>query len=148
MKKLLILMLLIANSELLPAQNAPIEKELRDLEEKERIAMLNRDTTTMLKLWATDITCNTPVNRITYSSKELIDLINKGIFNFTSFERKIENIFLKENIAFIMGNETVVPTNNSPRAGQTIKRRYTNIWIKQNGIWKLTARHANEICGS
>jgi ketosteroid isomerase-like protein len=29
---------------------------------------------------------------------------------------------------------------------QTVKRRYTNIWMKKDGNWKLVARHANVIC--
>ncbi len=53
---------------------------------------------------------------------------------------------VKKNIAITVGSEEVVFVGNVPKAGQLIKRRYTNIWIKQNGVWKLTARHANEIC--
>jgi ketosteroid isomerase-like protein len=32
------------------------------------------------------------------------------------------------------------------RSGQTVKRRYTNIWMKQSAGWKLVARHANVVC--
>jgi len=45
-----------------------------------------------------------------------------------------------------MGSEEVVFTGNVSEAGQTIKRRFTNIWVKQNGVWKLTFRHANNLC--
>ncbi len=45
----------------------------------------------------------------------------------------------------VMGRETLVPNANSPQAGQTVRRRYTNIWIKRNGKWLLTARHASVI---
>jgi hypothetical protein len=46
-----------------------------------------------------------------------------------------------------MGRETVVPKGNSPNAGNTINRRYTNIWMKRSGKWRLIARHASVICG-
>lgn len=32
------------------------------------------------------------------------------------------------------------------RSGQTVKRRYTNIWMKQSAGWKLVARHASVVC--
>ena len=47
---------------------------------------------------------------------------------------------------FSTGSETVVPGGNLPRAGQTAVRRYTNIWMRQSGGWKLVARHANVVC--
>ena len=46
----------------------------------------------------------------------------------------------------VMGHETVVPKGNSPDAGKTIHRRYTNIWMKRDGRWRLVARHASVIC--
>ena len=45
-----------------------------------------------------------------------------------------------------MGKETLVPTGSAPMAGQTVNRRYTNIWTKEKGNWILIARHANVIC--
>jgi hypothetical protein len=32
------------------------------------------------------------------------------------------------------------------KSEQTVYRRYTHIWQKKEGIWKLLARHANRIC--
>ena len=53
---------------------------------------------------------------------------------------------MKGDMAITMGSEALAPVGNNSKAGQTIKRRYTNIWIKQNGVWRLTARNANELC--
>jgi len=127
-------------------KNETIEKEIRNLEETEHKAMLKQDAAILQKIWATDLIVNTPVNRITLSSKELMELVNAGVFVFSSFTREIERIFIKGDVVFTMGNETVVPAGNNPKAGQTIKRRYTNIWMKENGVWRLSARHANIIC--
>jgi len=41
-----------------------------------------------------------------------------------------------------MGKETIVPSGTSADAGKTINRRFTNVWMKKNGKWLLTARHA------
>jgi hypothetical protein len=44
-----------------------------------------------------------------------------------------------------MGEETVTPKGKAPFAGQTVRRRITNIWMKRDGQWKLTARQATII---
>jgi hypothetical protein len=46
----------------------------------------------------------------------------------------------------VMGRETLTPAGNAPGAGQTIRRRYTNVWMKNRGKWLLTVRHAHIIC--
>ena len=131
MRNLILSIAIFISSFNLFGQGSKVESDLRKLEQAERIAMLHRDTTTLLRLWAPDFIANTPANRITKSRKELFDLMKMGIFNFSSFEREIENIFIKGNVAVIMGNETVVPVSNNPKQGHTIRRRYTNIWIKE-----------------
>jgi ketosteroid isomerase-like protein len=48
-------------------------------------------------------------------------------------------------MAIIMGAETLQPIGDAPRAGQTVQRRFTNIWRREAGSWRLVARHANVI---
>jgi hypothetical protein len=43
-----------------------------------------------------------------------------------------------------MGGETVKPKGKAPFPGQTVRRRFTNIWMKRDG-WQLTARQATII---
>ena len=64
----------------------------------------------------------------------------------TSFSRETEQVIVRGDIVFAMGSETVVPAEDQLKPGQTIKRRYTNIWMKKEGMWKLVARHASVIC--
>ncbi|HVZ57839.1 MAG TPA: nuclear transport factor 2 family protein [Chitinophagaceae bacterium] len=148
MKKLLILGGFLSHALGIYAQDnhSKVESEIRKLEEKERNAMLNHDTSSLKEVWAADFMVNAPFNRVTLSSREVIDLINKGIIRLSFLTRNIEQIMVKKDVVITMGSEEVVEAGNSPTAGQTIKRRYTNIWMKQNGVWRLTARHANEIC--
>lgn len=148
MKKLIIILLVHLNAVCSYAQTShqTDKTEIRDLEERERKAMLNHDTATLQKMWATDFTVNAPFNRVTLSSRELIDMVNKGNIQFSTFTRNIEQIVVKKDIAVTMGSEEVVFTGNAPQAGQTIKRRFTNIWLKQNGVWRLNLRHANNLC--
>ena len=148
MKKLIITLLSLLNVVCICAQTNPskAEIEIRNLEERERNAMLNHDTLILNKMWAEDFTVNAPFNRVLLSRRELMNMVNKGNIQFSSFTRNIEQVVVKKDIAVTMGSEEVVFTGNVSEAGQTIKRRFTNIWVKQNGVWKLTFRHANNLC--
>lgn len=148
MKKLFILLLSLLSVVCINGQNnlSKPETEIRNLEEKERTAMLNHDTATLQKMWAANFIVNAPFNRVTLSSREVIDMVNSGTIRFSSFNRNIEQIVVKKDLAVTMGSEEVVFTGNVPQAGQTVKRRFTNIWLKEDGKWKLTFRHANNLC--
>jgi len=145
MKTMMFIAAFLMNASGLYAQGSAAEREVRQLEVTEHQAMLKRDTVALKNIWAPDFMVNTPVNKISLSSQELFDLIGAGVFNYTSFTRDIEKVMVKDNMVITMGSETVVPIGKNAKVGKTIKRRYTNIWVKENGIWKLTARHANEI---
>jgi hypothetical protein len=93
-----------------------------------------------------DVTVNHPTNRIVKEKKELLSLIQKGVIRYTSFERFPEEFLFFNDMVVVMGRETVVPAKGAPNAGRTLERRYTNIWMKRNGKWRLTVRHANNVC--
>ena len=53
------------------------------------------------------------------------------------------------DFAIIMGSETLVPVSSAPAAGLTagrkVVRRFTNVWKREAGAWRLYWRHANVI---
>ncbi len=57
------------------------------------------------------------------------------MINYSSFERVIERMQFQKSFIITMGHETFISRNDTPgaRAGQTYKRRFTNIWMKKNG---------------
>jgi len=128
------------------AQNSSIEAIIRNLEQRECKAALEKDTATLRQLWADDYTVNSPANRVVTGGKNTLDrpVINQA--DNVSFTRVIEHIMIKDGYAVAMGNETVVPRSNDTKKAVPIKRRYTNVWMMDRGEWKLTARHANVIC--
>jgi hypothetical protein len=143
MKKIVILAVCFFSASCLIAQNA--ETEIRNLEQMEVQAILAKDSVTLLKLWDKDYTVNSPDNVIYFAGKTTLDrpVLKR---DRTTFTRNIEHITIKENFAFSMGSETVVPAGDAPQNGQIVKRRFTNIWQKQESGWKLIGRHANIIC--
>ncbi|MGI8732193.1 MAG: nuclear transport factor 2 family protein [Pyrinomonadaceae bacterium] len=93
------------------------------------------------KLWTKDFRVNNPFNEI-----DKADRIRTGVVTYSSFVREPEAILVRGETVIVMGRETVVPKGNSPDAGKTINRRYTNIWMKREEKWRLVARHASVIC--
>lgn len=120
------------------------EALLRKLEDMEREAILKGDTTLLSELMSKKIVVQNPENAIV-GFQQIMDRIKKGKINYSSFERRIDNIAFMNSIAVVMGLETLVPQADTKNAGKTVTRRFTNIWTKENGKWKLTARQATII---
>jgi ketosteroid isomerase-like protein len=133
------------------AQNpSPEEVTVRSLDDQERVAALKRDTTALDRLWSDQFAVNAPNNKVVVGKRAVLNaFVHSGIINFSSFERQIEFIRVDDDFAFIMGLETLVPLSDAPsaglRAGQSTRRRFTNIWRRESGTWRLYARHANVI---
>ena len=124
------------------------EEHVRSLDDQERIAALKRDIPALERLWSEDLTVNAPNNQVVVGRRAVLDtFVRAGVINFSTFERQIEFIRADGPFVIIMGSETVVPIGDAPSAGlvagQTIKRRFTNIWKNEAGTWRIFARHAN-----
>ncbi len=128
--------------------NAKTEAEIRRLEQVVVTAILNADTNRLKQVWAAEFLVNNPRNDISGNRDSVLLTQKAGMINYSSFERVIERMQFQKNIIITMGYETFVSRNDMPgvKAGQTYKRRFTNIWIKKNGNWQQTARHASIIC--
>lgn len=152
MKKfmLIISVVILTASVLVMGQNGKQktdrEGEIRKIDQAEADAILRNDAAAAEALYADDIVVNNPRYTVTNGKQALIALIKTGNIHYSSFVREIEKITLQGEMAIVMGKETVKPDGNAPGAGQTILRRFTNIWLKRNSKWLLTARHANIIC--
>ena len=127
-------------------QNNALEQEIRKLDLAEADGLLRKDVAVLGKLWAEDFTVNNPRNGISNGRNEVLALIRNGIIDYSSFVREIETMLFHGDTVIVMGLETIKPVGNAPFAGQTVRRRFTHIWMKKNGKWLLTARHANIIC--
>ena len=122
-------------------QRAAIEQEIRRLDVAHADAILRGDLAALDKLWTKDFKVNNPFNEI-----DQADRIRTGAVTYASFNRVPEAVLIHGDTVIVMGREEVVPKGNSPEAGKTINRRYTNIWMMRSGKWRLIARHASVIC--
>ncbi len=122
-----------------------LEQKIRKLDLAQADAILRKDFQALDELYAKDFTVNNPRGEISKGNEAVKELIRSGVVNYASFAREIELVLIYGKTVIVMGRETLVPNENSPQAGQTVRRRYTNIWMKRNGKWLLTARHASVI---
>jgi ketosteroid isomerase-like protein len=109
-------------------------------------AVLRGDFATMEKSWAEDLVVNSN-NQMTRGRENILRRIRAGdIGTYSTFVREIESVVINRDAAIVMGLETVRSTSNARLTGETVRRRYMNIWMKREGEWLLTARQATVIC--
>ena len=128
--------------------NSKTDAEIRRLEKIVVSAILNADTNTLKQVWAPEFLVNNPRNDISANRDSVLLTQKAGMINYSSFERNIERMQFQKNMVITMGSEIFVSGNDIPgaKAGQSYKRRFTNIWMKKNGKWQQIARHASIIC--
>ncbi|RZL41603.1 MAG: nuclear transport factor 2 family protein [Pedobacter sp.] len=107
-------------------------------------AFQKKDTATLLKIFSPNFVVNAPTNKVT-TLPELMQMLRQGEVDVAQFERITESVTFINNIAISMGNETIRPAGKMPNAGKTVKRRYTNIWMKGETGWQLVARQSSII---
>lgn len=145
MKKFLCITLVIFISLSAMSQNEQQkEAEVRVMELREAEALLEKDIPALREIWSPGFMVNAPLNAVFIGGQ--VEMVQAGIIEYTSFSRNIEHVMVLKDVVITMGSETAVPAGMDPMAGQTVVRRYTNIWMKQQGKWILMARHANNIC--
>lgn len=122
------------------------EREVREIDQAEAAAVLARDTEALAELWAEDFTVNAPNNAVTQGGRnQVLSLVENGFIDYVVFNREVEAVVIHGDTAIVMGHETVNPRGRAPFAGQTVQRRFTNVWLKREGRWQLTARQATII---
>ena len=149
MKKIFLnAVLLLLLTQLSYGQDNKIESEIRQLEQTVVTAILNADTATLIKVWAPEFLVNNPRNKITGNRDSVLISQKAGMIDYSTFERVIERMQFQKNLVVTMGYEIFVSKRDIPeaKAGQTYKRRFTNIWMKKKGKWQQIARHASIIC--
>ncbi len=126
------------------AQSQNAETEIRKLEGEARDAILKKDTVALAKLYSPDFIVNSPANRIE-TFQNVLARIRSGGLDRETFEKNIEKISFTNNVAIVMGNEVVTPKGKAADSGKTVKRRFTNVWVKNKTSWQLVARQSTII---
>jgi hypothetical protein len=112
-------------------KKSDIETTIRNLEQLAVKGILQGDTTILKQVWAAECMVTTPRNTIAETRDAVFKNQKAGLIDYSSFERIIEKIEIQENVVVTMGYETFVAKHDlqEAKAGQSIKRRFTNVWM-------------------
>lgn len=107
-------------------------------------AVVEDDHAAFAALMADDLIVNNPQNTLS-ANGATVQLNASGRISYASYDRTIEFTGLRAGMVLLMGEELCVPKAPNPMAGQTVHRRFTDLWKQENGRWLLTARQATII---
>jgi hypothetical protein len=119
------------------------EETVREMDNLERTAILEGDFATLEQLWVENFIVNNPRNLITPNRNAVVQIVKARGINYSHFDRKVEEVRVFGDTTIVMGSETAVPKNEAVAAH--LHRRFTNIWQKIDGSWRMIARHMNDI---
>ena len=118
---------------------AAVEADNRSVE-----AILAHDAEAFIALLSDDLVVNNPMNKIGRRA-DTVAAYRGGVINYAAFDRSVEYAGKLGDAVAMMGEETFTPNPGAPNAGKTVRRRFTDIWRKENGAWKLALRQATII---
>ncbi len=124
-------------------RNALDQKEIEKLEQREAMAMLGADTSTLQTLWADDMVVNSTANMIA-GKKLLLELVQNGQLKLRLYERRPVRISVFRDLVVSTGNE-VSQLMSGAVADFKLFTSYMNVWTKRDGNWQLLSRHVGLI---
>ena len=120
---------------------------IKQLDQKNAYIVAHADTVALIKLLAPKFTINRTTGIVVFGRDKTLELMRHGMVAYDSFFVETEMVVVENSTLEVsVGNEVVVSGGNRKLKGEVVKRRFTHVWIKQSGEWKLFARHANNIC--
>ena len=125
-----------------PAHDARI----RELEQQQARAAIARDRAALEQIFAPDFRVFNPSGGVA-NKAELINILTTGTNPYASAKYETHSLEVHETLAFSTGMETVVMAQASQgaQAGQTVQRRVTQVWRRQDGDWRLALRQATNV---
>lgn len=143
-----LLLLLLLSIRATAQHDVSVETTIRNLEEIVVMGILSGDSNLLKEVWDENFLVNTPRNNIAANRNAVFETQSKGLIDYSRFERKIEHMMFEGDIVITMGSEIFVSRTDIPgaKAGEAVRRRFTNVWRKKNEKWVQIARHASIIC--
>jgi uncharacterized protein DUF4440 len=88
-----------ASADAQPGHATDDERPVRSLDDQERLAVLKRDLRAMERLWADELFVNAPNNELLIGKAAVLAWVERGIIDFSSFERQVELVRVDGDIA-------------------------------------------------
>jgi uncharacterized protein DUF4440 len=126
----------------------PNETSLRAADAEELRIILAGDADAEQTFMHTNYIVNSPANRIVRKD-QLIKMLSEGQIASDAIERTVEATAITDNVGIVMGREIVKPKPNSElgrlHGEKTLERRFTDVFLFENGDWHLLARQSTVI---
>lgn len=126
----------------------PVVAEVLAINERMNDAVLAGDVSVFKKILSDDLVMNDPRNNIS-SKQDLLGLYASGSNVYREVSATVDYAKVHDDIVVVMGTESTVfetpPSGSSWRPGDTISRRYTNIYRNEAGSWKLIVKQSTVI---
>lgn len=119
-----------------------IEARIRQVNNDEVAAFMQKDTKALKNLWSSDFVVTNPLNQFV-KGEQVTRMVDNGILAFSSYDRKVEYVRIYKDTAIVAGSEIVGWAGKMPMAGKTSNLRFTSVWMKHGGRWLQVVRHAN-----
>jgi hypothetical protein len=121
------------------------EQSLRAADAEQMRIIVEQDAKAQSVFMHDNYIINGPSNRI-MRKPVLLEMLAQGKMASDRFERMIEGIAITGNVGVVMGRETVQPAAgselNALHGGKLLHRRFTNVFLHENGRWYFLARQA------
>lgn len=122
------------------------ETSLLQANARQRDAVASVDLDAIAEIAHPNLRVNAPTNRV-ITREDLILMVGSGEIRNEVFERIPEVVTITGDVGVVMGREIVRPAATSEQArmygAEILNRRYTNVYLRQDGEWRHLARHAN-----
>lgn len=130
------------------AQTEANEENLREADALQMQIIVDGDAKAQQEFMHPDYMVNAPANRV-MRKEQLVALLANGQMASENFLRVIEATSITGNVGIVMGRETVTPAADSTLGRQfgnrALERRFTNIFLWENGKWRFLARQATVV---
>lgn len=121
---------------------------LAALDARQKDMVARADTDALAALAAPNLRINAPTGRV-LTRDQFLAMMRDGRIGAEAFSRTVEDVSVSGSVGVVMGHEVFTPTAAS-ELGRTygarpLKRRYTNVYVRDHGRWLWLARHANVV---
>jgi uncharacterized protein (TIGR02246 family) len=120
--------------------DATSQQAIRDLEQAQARAAIARDRAALERIFAPDFRIINPAGAVS-DRDGLFAVLLGGTSPYASAVYETQELRDLGDTLVTVGLETVVMASG-PQAGQTVKRRITHVWHREDAAWRLKLRHA------
>jgi hypothetical protein len=123
----------------------PAVQEVLELRRQGIAAITSVGASAASERYSSTFVANTPGN-VVVTGDQMLERFERGTLSYASVEQRLEYAASHgPDIVVLMGEEIVIPGPNAADAGKRIRRRFTDVFRKENGEWRHDLRHANVI---